>query len=97
MDPIVRIQAHIGADGTLRIEGLHQIADQDVMVILAMKPETGAEAELYFDLEQYAVSVTDRVVADRLKAISQDCSSLPVLDDRPADEILSYNDLGLPE
>jgi hypothetical protein len=97
MEPIIQVQAHIGADGTLRIEGLHHIADQDVVVMLATKPRPRAEADLPFDLEQYAAPVMGKTVADKLKAISQACSSLPVLDDRSADDILGYNDIGLPE
>lgn len=33
----------------------------------------------------------------RLNAISDHCSKLPLLDSRTADEILGYNDAGLPE
>lgn len=96
MEPIIHVQAHIASDGTLRIEGLHHIADQDVMVFLAAKPRLSAEAESHFDLKQYAAPVMGKVVADKLKAISQGCSSLPLLDDRPADDILGYDDWGLP-
>ena len=31
-----------------------------------------------------------------LKAIAERCSALPTLDERPADEILGYDDRGLP-
>ena len=30
----------------------------------------------------------------KLEAIAAECAALPVLDDRPADEILGYNDIG---
>ena len=33
---------------------------------------------------------------EELRVISERCSSLPVLDERSADEILGYDDLGLP-
>lgn len=89
MEPIVHVQAHVGADGTLLIEGLHHIANQDVVVILAAKPRPGAEANL-FDLEQYAAPTMGKAVADKLKAVSQACSNLPVLDNRSADDILGY-------
>jgi len=92
MEPIIHVQAHIGVDGTLRIEGLHHIADQDVMVILATPPRPRTDTDLSFDLEQYAAPVMGKTVADKLKAISQACSSLPVLDDRSADDILGYGD-----
>lgn len=97
MEPIIHVQAHIASDGTLRIEGLHHIADQDVMVFLAAKPRLSVKADGRFDLAQYAAPVTGQAVADKLRAISRDCSSLPLLDDRSADDILGYNDLGLPE
>lgn len=37
-----------------------------------------------------------RSLADELDAIARRCSSLPVLDSRPAEEILGYDDDGLP-
>jgi hypothetical protein len=97
MEPMIHVQAHIGADGILRIEGLHHIADQDVVVILAMPPKPSPDADVPFDLERYASPIVGKAVADRLKAISQACSRLPMLDDRSADDILGYNDIGLPE
>lgn len=36
-------------------------------------------------------------LADRLMEIGKRCSQLPVLDPRPADEILGYNEVGVPE
>lgn len=33
---------------------------------------------------------------DKVMAIIDHCASLPVLDDRSADEILGYDDIGLP-
>lgn len=35
-------------------------------------------------------------LADELLAIGKHCASLPVLDEREPDEILGYNDTGLP-
>ena len=35
-------------------------------------------------------------LADRLVAIGKECAALPVLDDRPAEEILGYDEDGLP-
>jgi len=35
-------------------------------------------------------------MADELEEIAEHCASLPVLDSRPADEILGYDDHGLP-
>jgi antitoxin VapB len=37
-----------------------------------------------------------RGLADELDEIAQRCAALPVLDDRPADEILGYDEHGLP-
>lgn len=37
-----------------------------------------------------------RTLADELDAIALHCSRLPVLDDRDADEILGYDENGLP-
>lgn len=95
MEPPIRIQSHIGANGTLHIEGLHQMAGKDVIVVLT--PRKGDIDNPPFELENYSASMMGESVADRIKAISQTCSNLPVLDDRPADEILGYDDIGLPE
>jgi antitoxin VapB len=37
-----------------------------------------------------------RRLADELEAIAEHCANLPVLDARPADEILGYDEHGLP-
>ena len=37
MNQGIHVQSHIGADGTLHIEGLHHMADQDVLVVLTPK------------------------------------------------------------
>lgn len=39
---------------------------------------------------------TQRRLADELDQIALHCSRLPVLDSRPADEILGYDEHGLP-
>lgn len=36
-----------------------------------------------------------RTLTDELNEIAQECGRLPVLDPRPADEILGYDDTGL--
>ncbi|HEX5502542.1 MAG TPA: type II toxin-antitoxin system VapB family antitoxin [Thermomicrobiales bacterium] len=36
------------------------------------------------------------LLLDEIRAIGQHCASLPVLDERSADEILGYDDAGLP-
>ncbi len=50
-----------------------------------------------FDLEQYAVPTVGSEVAASIMAISAACASLPILDERSADEVLAHNDIGLPE
>ena len=37
-----------------------------------------------------------RRLADELDDIARECAALPVKDSRPADEILGYDELGLP-
>jgi antitoxin VapB len=37
-----------------------------------------------------------RRLADELDAIARDCAALPIRDNRPADEILDYDDQGVP-
>jgi antitoxin VapB len=39
---------------------------------------------------------TRRRLADELEQIAEHCASLPVLDNRTADEILGYDESGLP-
>lgn len=39
---------------------------------------------------------TKRRLADELEEIADHCASLPVLDSRKAEEILGYDELGLP-
>ncbi len=39
---------------------------------------------------------TKRRLADELEEIAEHCASLPVLDRRRADEILGYDEVGLP-
>ena len=38
----------------------------------------------------------DEGLAERLMEIGRRCAALPVLDDRPPDEILGYDETGLP-
>lgn len=40
--------------------------------------------------------VRPRTLADKLLRIGRECAALPVLDDRSAEEILDYNDNGMP-
>lgn len=47
-------------------------------------------------LERKRAVRDNRPLADRLMEIGQHCASLPVVDDRTPDEILGYDDNGLP-
>ncbi len=47
-------------------------------------------------LERIRARSRGRSLADELDKIAKRCASLPVLDDRPADEILGYDEHGLP-
>lgn len=47
-------------------------------------------------LERQRASQDNRPLVARLMEIGQQCARLPVLDARPADEILGYNENGLP-
>jgi antitoxin VapB len=47
-------------------------------------------------LERVRRQRNGRSLADDLDAIAVHCAALPVLDDRPADEILGYDHRGLP-
>ncbi|MEO1297085.1 MAG: hypothetical protein AAFW75_15135 [Cyanobacteria bacterium J06636_16] len=96
MDGSIQIISHVDADGTLRLEGLHQIAGQDVLVRLSPTVDEPEAATQVGDLTPYRVRETGPVVADRILAIARRCATLPVFDDRSPDEILGYNELGLP-
>lgn len=89
------IKTHVGPNGVLHIEGLDQIANQEVTVTVSFPAPSVGPAE--FDLEQYAAPNVGPEVAASIMAIGAACSNLPVLDARSADEILAYNDMGLPE
>jgi len=39
---------------------------------------------------------TRRALADELDTIARECAALPILDRRPADEILGYDEHGVP-
>jgi len=47
-------------------------------------------------LERLRRDRSGRRLADELDEIALHCARLPVLDDRPADEILGYDEHGLP-
>ena len=47
-------------------------------------------------LREQEKRVQPRSLADRLLRIGRECAALPVLDDRSAEEILGYNNNGMP-
>ena len=67
--------------------------------VVELTGETKTEAvgrALRERLERLRRERVDRQLADELDAIALHCASLPVLDDRPADDILGYDEHGLP-
>ena len=58
---------------------------------MILTPQAGSSVDTPFELERYAASTTGKSVTDRIKAISQACSGLPVLDERSDDDILDYD------
>lgn len=89
------IKTHVGPNGVLHIEGLDQTANQDVTVTVSLPSASANTTE--FNLEQCAAPSIGPEVVSSIMAISATCSKLPVLEGRSADEILAYNDIGLPE
>ncbi|MCB1054164.1 MAG: type II toxin-antitoxin system VapB family antitoxin [Acidobacteria bacterium] len=57
--------------------------------------ESAVRTALEQRLHRVRASITSRGLRHELAAIRLRCSRLPVLDDRSADEILGYDDLGL--
>ncbi len=47
-------------------------------------------------LERQRSHVDSRPLAQRIMEIGRECSGLPIVDPRSADEILGYDDAGLP-
>jgi hypothetical protein len=97
MESSIQIQSHIGTDGVLHIEGLYQIADQDVTIVLTPSSSNTSSFQA-FDLDQYAAAPTEgKELVDKLMSISRRLQARPVLDNRSPEEILGYNEIGLPE
>lgn len=53
-------------------------------------------AEERLERERRKLGIEDPTLVEDLHAIAIRCASLPVLDDRSADEILGYDENGLP-
>ncbi len=74
-------------------------ADQLVRELTELTGETLTEAvvvSLRERLERRRAQKDNRPLAERLTEIGRQCASLPVLDDRAPDEILGYDENGLP-
>ena len=56
----------------------------------------GGLAALRARLERVRRRRTGKALADELNELARECAALPVLDARPADGILGYDDNGLP-
>ena len=64
---------------------------------LTGRTKTDAVAEAIRDrLERLQRERSGRSLADQLDDIGRRCAKLPVLDERPADEILGYDSHGVP-
>ena len=48
------------------------------------------------DTDPHMYIPPERTLADELEEIAEHCAGLPALDSRQADEILGYDDTGLP-
>ncbi|MGO9096047.1 MAG: type II toxin-antitoxin system VapB family antitoxin [Bryobacteraceae bacterium] len=74
-------------------------ADRMARALAAKTGESLTEAVLVSlkeRLERIAAANAGRSLADELDQIAKRCAALPVLDARPADEILGYDERGLP-
>lgn len=74
-------------------------ADRLATEVASITGETKTEAvtrALQDRLVKLRRESSGRTLADELDAIALHCSRLPVLDDRDADEILGYDQNGLP-
>ena len=67
------------------------------LALLTGQTKTEAVTEaLRSHLERLRRERSGRTLADELDAIGRRCAKLPVRDRRPADEILGYDERGLP-
>jgi len=74
-------------------------AEHLAQTVAELTGETKTEAvrrALQDRLERLRRERTRRPLADELDEIARRCAALPVLDDRPANEILGYDEHGLP-
>ena len=67
------------------------------LALLTGQTETEAVTEaIRSHLDRLRRERSGRTLADELDAIGRRCARLPVRDSRPADEILGYDERGLP-
>ena len=67
------------------------------LALLTGRTKTEAVAEAIRDrLERLRRERSGRSLADELDEIGRRCAKLPVRDGRPADEIIGYDEYGLP-
>lgn len=77
----------------------HPEVEELVEALAALTGETKTEAvrrALRDRLTRLRRERSKRRLADELDGIAQECAGLPVRDPRPADEILGYDDNGVP-
>ena len=73
---------------------LAQVTGKPVPVIV--KKAIAAKAEAAGVAAPRGARLSGQALIDRMTEISEHCAALPVLDPRPADEIIGYGDFGLP-
>ena len=79
----------------IRSAGAERLAAE--LALLTGRTKTDAVTEaLRGRLERLGRERSGRSLADELDAIGQRCAKLPVRDGRPADEILGYDEHGVP-
>ena len=86
-------------DGTWPLNIRNPEAERLAAALAKLTGETKTEAvvrALRDRLDRLRRERTRRPLADELDAIAWHCAALPVLDARPPDEILGYDDRGLP-
>ena len=84
---------------TLALNIRNERAEELAAIVARLTGETKTQAvtqALQDRLERIQQASSKTSLADRILNIGHQCAALPVLDDRTPDEILGYDDYGLP-
>ena len=87
---VVRIPVELGFDATAEEVDIERVGD-DLIIRPIQAPARRSLANVGEKFKAFSPGL-----ADEIRVIGERCASLPVLDDRPADEILEYDEHGLP-